>query len=340
MVKRGPRRPVSMADIARLAGVSVTTVSHVVNRTRSVSPETEAAVLKAIATTGYVPDNVTRSMRTSGTRTIGLAMSAISNMYFSSVVHGIEDAAAGAGYSLLYADTHDEVAGELRAVGDLLSKNVEAIILAPSANPAAALKHARAQQIPVIGIDRVISAQMDQIGCENVESTGELVQHLASIGHREVGFIAGQKGLETTKERTAGFLQAAARCGLHPQPRHVISGESTEDGAHMAFTKMFRRRGTVPSAVITANNRMTIGALRAAQDLGLDIPGDVALVGFDDFEWADVFRPRLTVVAQPAHLMGAQATSLVLSRLAHPSAAVRTVRLRPEFVHRESCGCV
>jgi LacI family transcriptional regulator len=334
----GPRRAVSMADIARLAGVSVTTVSHVINKTRPVASDTETTVLSAIAETGYVPDSVVRSLRSTGTQTVGLAMSSISNPYFGDVVHGIEQAAARAGYSLLLADTHDEVSTELRAVSDLLGRRVEAIVLAPSADPSGALRHAHLQDVPVVLIDRLIKEDVDQIGSENLEPTAELVDHLVSIGHRRIAMISGRPGLSTTEERVAGYRLGLKRNHLRDNTDYLISGDSGDDAAQQAFLKLLALPKP-PAALVVGNNRMTIGVMRGAREAGMKIPDDLALVAFDDFEWADLFHPRLTVIAQPTQKMGEQALQLVLSRLADPAMPPRRILMHPTFVHRESCGC-
>lgn len=328
----------SMEHIGRIAGVSVTTVSHVVNRTRRVAPDTERAVLAAIAEAGYVPDSVARSLRTIGSQTVGLAMSSISNPYFGDVVHGIEQAASRAGYSLLLADTHDEVITELRAVSDLLSRRVEAIILAPSADPTRALQYARHQGVPTILIDRFIDADVDQIGVENVEPTAELVDHLVGIGHRRIAMITGRARLSTSEERLVGFKLGLRRNHLRLNRDYIGSGDSRDDAAQQVLLRLLALPKR-PTAVVVGNNRMTIGAMRAARDTGVRIPTDLALVAFDDFEWADLFHPRLTVVSQPTQAMGEQAFGLVQSRLADRSTPARRMVLRPVFVHRESCGC-
>ncbi|MFG1610322.1 LacI family DNA-binding transcriptional regulator [Actinoplanes sp. NPDC049265] len=334
----GRRRQVSMAHIAERAGVSITTVSHVINKTRPVRPETEQAVLTAIAEAGYVPDAVVRSQRTAGSQTIGLAMSAISNTYFGDVVHGIEQAAATAGYSLLLTDTHDEVAGELRAVSDLLSRHVEAIILAPSADPAAALQHARKRGVPVVVIDRLIDDEVDQVGSENRGPTADLVTHLAGLGHRRIAMIGGRSGLSTSDERLAGYRDGLERSNLPYAPELVRSGDSQDEPARQALHALMARPEP-PTGVVVGNNRMTIGAMRAVRELGLRVPDDLALVAFDDFEWADLFHPRLTVIAQPTQPLGAQALRLVMSRLADPALPPRRLVMKPAFVHRDSCGC-
>jgi len=327
-----------MAQVARLAGVSVSTVSHVVNRTRAVAPETERAVLAAIAETGYVPDSVVRSMRTSGTRTVGLAVSAMSNMYFGDLVHNIERTLAHAGYSLLLVDTHDNVVDELRAVADLLTRRVDAILLAPSADPSGALNHAEQQGVPVVLIDRASNADVDQVSAESIDSTATLVDHVAGLGHTRIAMISGLPGLSTTEDRITGYKEGLRRNDLPFRKELLVAGGSTEEGAKAAFTALMESPDR-PTALVVANNLMTLGVMRAARDAGVAVPGDLALVGFDDFPWADLFHPGLTVIAQPTEAMGREAATMVLTRLEDPSLPVRKVVLRPTFMHRESCGC-
>ncbi|HLN78564.1 MAG TPA: LacI family DNA-binding transcriptional regulator [Nocardioidaceae bacterium] len=338
MAGSGSRRPVAMAQVARAAGVSVTTVSHVVNRTRSVAPETERAVLAAIAETGYVPDSIVRSQRTVGTRTVGLALSAMSNMYFADLVHSIEQTLAAAGYSMLLADTHDEVVDELRVVSDLLTRRVDAILLAPSADPRRALGHARKQGVPVVLIDRTASAHVDQVVAESKEATASLVDHLVSRGHSRIAMISGKPGLSTTEERIQGYREGLKRNGLRFSSALMVSGNSTDEGAQLAFAELLKLP-VRPSALVVGNNVMTLGVMRAARRAGITVPGDLALVGYDDFPWADLFRPGLTVVAQPTEAMGREAAQMVLARLADSAHPVRRVVMRTTFVHRESCGC-
>jgi LacI family transcriptional regulator, galactose operon repressor len=326
----------TMADVARAAGVSVTTVSHVVNKTRRVNPETIAAVEAAIQATGYIPDQVARSIRTGGTRTIGCAISAMSNPYFAEVVHGVERAAARAGYSLLLTDTHDDPAGQMRAIATLLSRRVDAVVLAPSHDATAAITQVTNRGLAIVLIDRFFDAPIDQVGSENVEPTAELVDHLASLGHRRIGLVAGLDGLATTTERLEGFRLGLRRNKLRPASDLIASGANLE-AYHV--TRQFLSKTKPPTALVVGSNRMTIGAMRAIRDSGLTVPDDIALVAFDDFEWADLFHPRLTAIAQATAEMGELAVQMILSRLAEPELEPRKERLPAVFVHRESCGC-
>jgi LacI family transcriptional regulator len=327
-----------MSDVARRAGVSVSTVSHVLNKTRPVAATTVRSVLDAVAETGYVPDPVARALDSTGYGTIGLAMSALSNPYFSNVVHGIDRHASTAGYSVLLADTHDEADTEIKAVSELLRRRVSAIILAASGDGTQAIRYAHKVDVPVIAIDRFVPAAIDQVAVDNAEPTATLVDHLASIGHTRIAMITGRDGLTTTVERRNGYRLGLRRNDIEADPHYEADGDSSEEGAGAAVGRLLSL-AEPPTALVAGNNRMTLGAMRALRDAGLDVPEDMALVSFDDFEWADLFHPRLTAMAQPALSIGEQAVSMALSRITSPSLPPRKVTINPTFMHRESCGC-
>ncbi|MEU3982726.1 LacI family DNA-binding transcriptional regulator [Streptomyces sp. NPDC026672] len=337
----------TMADVARSAGVSVATVSHVLNGTRPVLPHTRQAVLDAVDTLGYTPNTLARSLVTSRTRSIGLAVSAISNPYFTEIVQGVEAGALEAGYSLLIADPHDDPGHERKVVQLLHERRVDGMIVAPSAEPGDLVAYLRRHAVPTVFLDRLVdlgaedsadSPRFDQVGAENEEPMARLVTHLAGLGHRRIGLVAGLPGLSTTSERIAGHRRGLAAAGLPHDDRLVVSGNSESGGAERA-TAALLSLAEPPTALVTANNAMTIGALRALRDRGLSVPDDIALCCFDDFAWADLFSPRLTAIAQPGREIGARAVQVLLERLAAPDRPARTVRLPCAFVHRTSCGC-
>ncbi|KQV26260.1 LacI family DNA-binding transcriptional regulator [Yonghaparkia sp. Root332] len=327
---------VTMSDVARVAGVSATTVSHVINKTRKIEPETERAVLAAIAETGYLNDRVARSLRTGKTMTIGLAISAISNPYFADVVHAIERTVSANGHSLLLADTHDDPEHELRAVTDLLAHRPDGILIAPSSDPQTALDRIASRRIPTVLIDRVHpeidSWPFDAIGVENVEPMAELVEHLVDQGHRRIAMVAGKKGLQTTIERIEGFHLGMSRRGLASSEADVAHGAEDAGAAVDALLAL----PEPPTALVMGNNQATIDSMRRLAERGIRIPEDLALACFDDFPWADLFHPRLTAVRQPVDLLGSRAVTMLFDRMAAPELAARQVRLRTELIVRDS----
>lgn len=329
---------VTMDDVASRAGVSTSTVSHVLNGTRKVSPASVQAVQQAIQALGYIPNTLARSLARSSTNTIGVAISALSNHYFSETVHAIETECAKHGYMMLFVDTHDDPEQELRVVAALHHRRVDGVILAPS-NDSKALEYLRSNQIPTVLFDRMMSAQFDQVGVENSQATQALITHLIDHGHRRIGFIAGRKGFSTTDERVAGYTAALQAAGLPFDPQLLVNGGSNTEPARLATVQLLGLDAP-PTAIMAANNLMTLGAMHALRDARLEVPGQMALVGFDDFDWADFFVPRLTLIAQPVNDLGARAVHLLLQRMATPDAAPHSVRLVPSLQLRNSCGCI
>ncbi|MFB6845664.1 LacI family DNA-binding transcriptional regulator [Streptomyces sp. NPDC056373] len=335
----------TMADVARCAGVSVATVSHVLNGTRPVLPQTRQAVLDAVEELGYTTNTLARSLVTARTRSIGLAVSAISNPYFTEILQGVEAAALEAGYSLLIADPHDDPEHERKVVRLLHERRVDGMIVAPSADPRGLLDYLGRHDVPAVLLDRLVAAPgketgplLDQVCADNAEPMSRLVTHLAGLGHRRIALVAGRPGLSTTSERITGYRSGLAFAGLAYDERLLVHGDSESTGATQA-TEALLSLGAPPTALVTGNNAMTIGVLRALSAHGLSVPDDIALCCFDDFPWADLFSPRLTAIAQPGRDIGARAVRVLLERLAEPDRPVRTVRLPCTFVHRTSCGC-
>ncbi|MCX5419999.1 LacI family DNA-binding transcriptional regulator [Streptomyces sp. NBC_00078] len=334
----------TMADVARSAGVSVATVSHVLNDTRPVLPHTRQAVMDAVDRLGYSPNTLARSLVTSCTRSIGLAVSAISNPYFTEILQGVEATALEHGYSLLIADPHDDPEHERKVVQLLHERRVDGMIVAPSADPSELVAYLGRHGVPAVFLDRRVDSpadgtpRYDQVCTESTEPTARLVTHLAELGHRRIALVAGAPGFSTTRERIAGYCSGLAASGLLRDEHLVVHGNSESAGAERATAQLLSLTDP-PTALVTANNAMTIGALRALRERGLSVPGDIALCCFDDFAWADLFSPRLTAVAQPSRELGAEAVRVLLERLASPDRPARTLRLPCTLVHRTSCGC-
>jgi LacI family transcriptional regulator len=330
---------ITMTDVARRAGVSISTVSHVINGTRFVKAETRETVLSAIQELGYTHNTIARSLVTHSTSTIGVAIAGISNFYFADMIASIEAALARAGYTMLLAETRDEPDQEYRVVQAIQQRRVDGIILAPTlSGDTRTLRHLLDLGVPTVLVDRFASDSFDQVGSENRASTASLVLHLSGLGHKRIGLISGIGGVRTTEERVEGYRRGLEESGLPFDPLLIASGRSHADPAEAAVRYLLNLSAP-PTALVIANNHMTIGALRALRRLKVRIPEDIALVCFDDFEWADIMRPRLTAMAQPIREIGLEATRLLITRIADPRQKPRKARLRPVFHNRESCGC-
>ena len=327
----------TMAEVARRAGVSVSTVSHVINRTRFVSPEKARLINDAIATMGYQPNELARSLKVASTNSVGLAISAISNPYFTDIICAVEAECARLGLMVFLSDTQEDPDRELSVVRAFHQRRVDGVILAPSGSPQRAIDYLAEKKLPCVLIDRFADDRFDQIGVENQSSMRALIDHVASFGHKRIGYIAGQPGLATTRERIEAFQASLAANGLAVPP-HYLSPENVDTASATASTHAILSLPSPPTALVTGNNMTTIGAVRAIREKSLSIPGDVSLVGFDDFEWADCFEPRLTLVAQPCTEIGRQAAALLCARIASSHLEPQAVRLQATLQRRESCG--
>ena len=258
----------TMADVARSAGVSVATVSHVLNDTRPVLPHTRQAVLDAVEELGYTPNTLARSLVTSRTRSIGLAVSAISNPYFTEILQGVEAGALEHGYSLLIADPHDDPEHERKVVQLLHERRVDGMIVAPSADPRRARRlpgaARRADGVPGPAGRTPPTTdgrpRFDQVCADNAEPMAGLVTHLAGLGHRRIGLVAGRPGLSTTSERITGYRQRSrVRGAARTTSGSLVHGDSESAGAEQA-TAALLSLAVPPTALVTGNNAMTIGA--------------------------------------------------------------------------------
>ncbi|WP_375424875.1 LacI family DNA-binding transcriptional regulator [uncultured Friedmanniella sp.] len=327
-----------MTAVAAAAGVSLTTVSHVMNGTRRVDEGTRRKVREAAESLGYAHLRGPRQPRSEAV--IGVIVPSAASPYFGEMLEGIDTEATRADITLLLGLSDEDPDREYAAVRTLLHREVDAIILVPSAGwrrrTRPLLKDSSAT---VILVDRLDDRTFDQVGSENAVASETVVGHLIALGHRRIGLIGGLAGITTTHEREAGYRLAHEREGLEVDERLVREGLSTVRGGFSAAVDLLGSRER-PSAVFCANNNMTIGLLEALRKSQLRAPEDLAFVTFDDLEWSDVVTPTITSVAQPFHAIGSMAVQLSLQRLMDPGGAVRTVRFPSSIEHRESCGCV
>jgi LacI family transcriptional regulator len=328
-----------MGDVARIAGVSASTVSHVLNGTRKVNTATRLRVEAAIEATGYRRNVVARSLAAGRTHTVGLSISALTNPYFGNLVHAVERALSDAGYVLVVGDSHDEVESEKRVIDSLLDRKVDGMIVAPAAgSERITLPEITRTGTPLVLIDRRADIECDQVGSENFLSARSLSEHLLDLGHRRIVVVRGRPGISSTTERFDGYLAALADRGIEVDADLILDGDSNMDVAKRQVRALMSGDDR-PTALVSMNNAMTIGTLKAIRSLGLSVPGDVAFVCYDDFEWSDLFEPKLTAAAQDVETIGATAVRLLLDRVQGHDGPPQHIQVPTTFHHRNSCGC-
>ncbi|TWH21504.1 LacI family DNA-binding transcriptional regulator [Prauserella rugosa] len=340
MPTQRPHRRPTQRDIAELAGVSITTVSHVVNGTRAVAPATKEAVLAAIEQTGYTGDVIARSLVTGGSRTIGLAVSLSGSPHVATLVQAIEREAAAAGYTVLLSDTHDDVETQRSVVRALRAHRVEGLLLVSAPGDKEVVDELLAAEVPTVLLDRLTTrSDVDQVGPENIQAMSALTEHVVAQGHRRVGFVSGPEGQVTSDERVLGHRLGLGRAGVPWNAELVAAGDFSREGGAAALAQLLTL-AEPPTAVLAADDAMSAGVLLEARRRGLRIGTDLALAGFDDPEWADLVEPPLTTMAQPVADIGREAMRLLLRRFADPECDAETVRLSPQLRVRASCGAV
>ncbi|MFT3721301.1 LacI family DNA-binding transcriptional regulator [Pseudorhodoferax sp.] len=325
----------TIKDVARQAGVSVTTVSHVVNKTRFVSAQGRARVEQAIRDLGYVPSAVARSLQRSATHTLGMLIPNSSNPYFAEIVRAIEDRCFGAGYNLLLCNTDDEPRRQGRVLQVLAERRVDGLVVVSSGDDPALPGLLGGVHVPTVMVDR----EIDSLPCDLVETAhmqGALlaVQHLATLGHRRIACIGGPAGVATAGQRAEGWRMALAGLGLSGAGL-LHASDFTSEGGYAAMHAILRQAPR-PSAVFVANDLMAIGALCAAHECGVAVPDELSLVGFDDIEPARFTCPPLTTVAQPKRRIANLAVDMLLERIQGRRQEPRKVVLQPELRVRAS----
>lgn len=329
---------VTMRDVAREAGVSVSTVSHVINGTRYVSPELTRRVQAAMEKLDYQPNKVARSLRTKRTHMVSLIVSDISNPFFATIVRGAEDAAAENGFDLVVVDSDENPDKESKALEALLQKNLEGFIIAPTGELHKGLQRLLTRKVPLVFVDRKVSnIQTDSVLSDNISGAYKATNYLIQLGHTRIGIILGLEKTTPSQERFEGYKRALAEAGLPLREELVVRGGFKMEGGEKACRKLISLTNP-PTAILVLNNRMLLGVMRALRDTGFLCPQDISVVGFDDFEWMAMFDPPVTAVAQYPYQMGYQATKLLLSRIRERETKIspRELRISCRLVIRAS----
>lgn len=301
-----------ISDVARRAAVSPATVSRVLNGDPRVGETYRARVLRAVEELDYRPNVLARNLRRQRTATIGVVVPDIENPHFGELVRSVEDQAFDAGYRVLVCNT-DETAEKQRAYLEaLIDERVLGVIISPSDPGGEQIARLLDLGIPVVACDREVDdARADAVLADNIKAVRIGSDVLVAAGHRRIAFVGGRVDVETGAERLAGYEMAMRAAGLEPL---VVDGDFRLERAGTAVAGLLAREPR-PTALIVANNLMTLGALRAIRDAGLRVPDDVALVGVDDPPWSALVDPPLTTLAQPVRAMAADAMELLLQRV-------------------------
>ena len=340
-----PKKPMqpsslTMKDVAAHAGVSIATVSRVIGGKGGVRPELEQSVRQAIDELGYRPNQAARRLRERKARIIGVLVTDIQIPFFASIVVGIDRILQAAGYLPLLGNTFDSLASEKAHINNFLSEGVSGVIFAAvNSNDVSNYDRLREANIPLVAIDRTPGdLQVDTVQVANLQATSQAVDHFIKEGHHRIALIAGPNQISTALERQAGYEQALRAAGLPLDLSLIQVGGYTLEGGYRAMRTLMENPDR-PTAVLIANNVMTLGALQYINELAFEIPCDIAIIGYDDMPWAASLRPPLTVVAQPDYEIGVLGARLMLDRIREPESSFKHITLDARLVLRASCSC-
>ncbi|CAN7299120.1 LacI family transcriptional regulator [Trinickia sp. LjRoot230] len=328
----------TMKDVARLAEVSLATVSAVLSGSAYVSPDLTSRVQKAVTALGYAPNTVARSLKKGTTKLIGLVVPDITNPFFTEVVHHVQKRARSLGYAVLLCDSERDLEQErwyLRMLRAHLA--VGAILCATGPDETYNDLANDIGIMPIVAVDHIIRADdYDSVVLDNVAASRIVMQHIVALGHTRVAILAGPQHLVPGRDRLAGFVEGLRAAGLEVMPQFVRQGAFGEEEAYKSAQALLELPQR-PSAIFATNNQMLIGAMRALAEAGVSCPGDISVVAIDDFPWASAFSPALTTVRQPVDAMAESALDMLVDRVTGFDGAPRHIVFPPELVVRQSC---
>jgi LacI family transcriptional regulator len=335
------RRTPTIRDVALRAGVSVATASNVVNGNRPVGEASRRKVLEAIEALDYRLDRAASALRGRSTRLVGMVVPDITNVFFASLVHGVEALAERDGYDLLIVSTSEDAAKERRRVEALVARRIDGLIVVPASDDSMTALNRGGESSrlpPAVLIDRGAEAPgFDTVRADCFAGGYSAARCLVDLGHRDIAILAHSKRLDNVEQRIAGCRRAMGEAGLNERNRVIYGGDDLE--SLRGAIELELKRADRPTAIFALTNVCALASIKAARGLGLEIPGDVSIVGFDDFDWMWALRPYLTTVAQPVDDFAATAWRLLMRRLKGEAAdEVERIELPCTLKVRESTG--
>jgi DNA-binding LacI/PurR family transcriptional regulator len=331
---------VTISRVAQEAGVSIQTVSRVINNRPDVAAETRERVLQVINRLGYQPNAIARSLVSRRTRTLGLITADFSDYFFTQVIAGAEVEARKHGYFFMLGSTERNYQDEPEYIRLLTEHHVEGILFArPSTEPSNHhLAELVQQGVPVVTTAYYLPGQpLTVVDVDNVDGGRQATACLVESGHRQIAMITGVAGWKSVADRSAGYLEILQAANIAYDPGLVAEGDWSYESGYRAMQTLLAGQRTF-TALFAQNDRMAIGAIRALREMGRTVPKDVSVVGFDDIPVAAYCEPPLTTVRQPMRLVGESATRLLIQAIGQPNGGdSQEVLLKTELVRRESC---
>ena len=329
------RKPVTMQDVARHAGVAPSTVSNVLTGRKFVQPQLKETVLAAIEAMDYKPNFVASSLRKGRTNSVGVIVPDITNPFFSDFVQQVGTVAMQEGMQLLLMNSNELSVSQADLVDTLVARQVDGMIVFLSDENVASDGHSLVRSVPTVLVDRGAELpDFDTVAIDNEGATYAGTRYLIGMGHSEITFVATRDSLMHMKQRVEGYRRAMAEAGLEARSHVIYAGVSIEECRYSLQEQVFSRKP--PTAIFASAYIATLGAIKAARHTRLEIPDDVSLLGFDDSDWMSVLKPTISTVAQPIEVMVETAWQLLMRRIAEPERPVSHIAHGTQMRLRES----
>ena len=330
----------TMKQVAQRAGVSISTVSHVINNTRVVSSDVRQRVQGVIDELRYIPSAVARSLKNDKTYTIGVLVPNSSNPYFAELIRWIEDAAFQLGYNMILCNAHGGAQKQTAYLRLLMEKRIDGLLLVASGADDEQGLMLRHEAVPIVQLERALPGlEADVVFAGQEEGAYQATRYLIGLGHRAINCVSGPADLPRARESVAGYLRAMEEAGLHVAPGSLVHDEFTSAGGHAAFTRMLAQPQR-PTAVFVTSDLMALGGLCAAGRVGVGIPAQLSVIGYDDIDGAGYTSPPLTTVAPPKRDMARLAIALLIERIGGSATPLHQDALGSKLIVRASTGPV
>ncbi len=325
----------TIRDVSRIAGVSVATVSRTLSKPDKVSEKTRQIVQEAIEKTNYKPDILARNFRTRKSSTVVVLVPDIANPFFSRVIRGIEQSAQKMGYAVLLGDTQGLRDREITYANMVKTSQADGIIQLDCHIP---FEDKNDRSAPIVNAcDCVRGTDMPTVQLDNIAAAEKMANHLISLGHKNIGVISGPENSTITNDRLRGLKKALENAGLEYSPSNRMYGDYSIHSGAMAAVELLEKENP-PSAIFCMNDEMAIGAIRQTKKMGLNVPGDISISGFDDINFAEFCDPPLTTISQPAEEFGTNAMTMLFELMNGTEPENKNIYLPFELVIRNSTG--
>lgn len=331
---------VTIRDVAKKANVSVATVSHVINNSKYVSEDLRMKVLQAMKELNYVPNSVAKRLRSKKSNIIGLIVPMLpddtSSFFFISVAQGIENTLKKYGYSLLLSNSYEQLEREKELIKLFNTQMIDGLIIAPTKDEHSFMHEMIGNNYPIVFIDRIPKGfSSDCVLSDNFKGSYEAVYTLIKKGHKKIGFISGPLGITTSDERIEGYKRAIIDNNLEVVYSLIKIGEANFNNGYEFAKELVEKEGV--TALFVANNVMANGTVKYLYDSNIKVPEQIAIIGYDDYQWTSVTNPPLSVVKQYPYEMGVKAAEVLLNRINRKSTKYGEYRLPTELIVRGTC---